>query len=286
MAPELILRAMTRAELDTLVDWAAAEGWNPGRADAEIFWQTDPEAFIAAEQGGELVGGGSIVSYAGRYGFMGFFIMRPDHRSRGLGRKLWLHRRDRLLARLAAGAAIGMDGVFAMQAFYARGGFTLSHRDLRYQGLGAAAAAQPGLVDLHDIAFDALLRYDAAHFGVARERFLRAWIAQREARAWGAVTAAGSLCGYGLVRACRQGCKIGPLFAADAATADKLYRALAAYMPGQPVYLDVPENNPQALALARAHGLREVFGCARMYHGAPPQIPAQEIYGVTTFELG
>lgn len=95
MAPELILRAMTRAELDTLVDWAAAEGWNPGRADAEIFWQTDPEAFIAAEQGGELVGGGSIVSYAGRYGFMGFFIMRPDHRSRGLGRKLWLHRRGR-----------------------------------------------------------------------------------------------------------------------------------------------------------------------------------------------
>jgi hypothetical protein len=33
---------MRRAELDTLVEWAADEGWNPGRNDAQIFWDTDP----------------------------------------------------------------------------------------------------------------------------------------------------------------------------------------------------------------------------------------------------
>jgi hypothetical protein len=52
------------------------------------------------------------------------------------------------------------------------------------------------------------------------------------------------------------------------------------------VFLDVPENNPQALALAERHGMREVFGCARMYLGAPPHIPWELIFGVTTFELG
>jgi hypothetical protein len=40
------------------------------------------------------------------------------------------------------------------------------------------------------------------------------------------------------------------------------------------------------MALARRHGLREVFGCARMYHGPQPVTPHDEIYGVTTFELG
>ncbi len=40
------------------------------------------------------------------------------------------------------------------------------------------------------------------------------------------------------------------------------------------------------MALVRAHGMREVFGCARMYLGPPPDLPGAEIFGVTTFELG
>ena len=81
--------------------------------DAEIFWATDPEGFAAAEMDGELVGGGSIVSYGGRFGFMGFFIVAPPHRGRGLGRRLWERRKQALLARLDPGAAIGMDGELA-----------------------------------------------------------------------------------------------------------------------------------------------------------------------------
>jgi len=284
MVPELVIRPMTRAELDTLVEWAADEGWNPGLNDARIFWDTDPEGFIAAELGGELIGGGSIVSYKGRFGFMGFFIVRPDHRGRGLGRRLWLHRRDRLIARLRAPAVIGMDGVFDMQGFYARGGFVLCNRDLRFEGVGAVAPAD-SLVDLASVPFAELARYDAAHFPAPRERFLKAWIAQSGSRALGAVQD-GVLRGYGVIRPCRQGFKIGPLFAADGDTAEALYRGLGDIAPGAPVFLDVPEDNAQAMALAERHGMREVFGCARMYYGPPPIVPQGEIFGVTTFELG
>lgn len=106
MPPEPTMRVMTRPELDTLVDWTAAEGWNPGLNDVQIFWDTDPEGFIAAEHDGALIGGGSIVADAGRFGFMGFFIVRADHRSQGLGRQLRQTRRDRLIARLQAPAVI------------------------------------------------------------------------------------------------------------------------------------------------------------------------------------
>jgi hypothetical protein len=40
------------------------------------------------------------------------------------------------------------------------------------------------------------------------------------------------------------------------------------------VSLDVPENNPQALALAARHRLDEVSGCARMWLGRPPAVAA------------
>ncbi|NCA69822.1 MAG: GNAT family N-acetyltransferase [Sphingobacteriia bacterium] len=285
MAAALTIRPMTCRELETLVDWAAAEGWNPGLNDARIFWDTDPAGFIAAELQGELIGGGSIVAYGDVFGFMGFFIVRPEYRSQGLGHQLWYARRDRLIARLRAPAMIGMDGVFTMQDFYVRGGFVLSHRELRFAGVGVAAALDTGLVDLAEVPFAELAAYDAAHFPAPRDAFLRAWIAQPGGRALGALRA-GRLQGYGVIRPCQQGYKIGPLFAADAEIADSLLRGLADHARGEAFFLDVPENHPEALALAARHGLREVFGCARMYYGPPPRLPDQEIFGVTTFELG
>ena len=285
MQSDLKIRPMSRPEFDRLVDWAAAEGWNPGLHDAEVFWQTDPAAFVAAELDGELIGGGSIVSYDGRFGFMGFFIMRPEFRGRGLGSRLWHARRDRLRARLQPGAAIGMDGVFEMQPFYARGGFGFSHRDIRFQGEGVAADLSSGLVPVEQLPFAQLLAYDSAHFPAPRADFLRAWVAQADSRAL-AVPGERGLRGYGVIRRCREGAKIGPLFADDPATAEQLFAGLAAFAPGQPVFLDVPENNPDAMALARGHGMREVFGCAHMYLGPAPSLPWHETYGVTTFELG
>lgn len=285
MSADLVVRPMSRAELDVLVGWAADEGWNPGLNDAEIFWATDPEGFVAAEVDGRLVGGGSIVSYGGRFGFMGFFIVAPSHRGRGLGARLWRHRRGALLDRLAPGASIGMDGVFAMQPFYAEGGFVLAGRDLRFEGVGAAAGLAPGLVDAREVPFAALAAYDTAHFPAPRPHFLARWIAQPGARALAAL-GDGGVRGYGVVRPCRRGFKVGPLFAADAAIADALLRGLGDHARGAPLVLDVPEGNAAALALAGAHGMREVFGCARMYLGPTPDLPGEEIFGVTTFELG
>jgi len=285
MASEPIIRAMTRNELDILVDWAAEEGWNPGLNDAQIFWDTDPDGFIAAERDGELIGGGSIVAYGERFGFMGFFIIRPDQRGQGLGRHLWHIRRDRLSERLREPVMIGMDGVFGMQDFYSRGGFVLSHRDLRFEGVGFSVKRDARLVDLAEVPFELLASYDATHFPAPREEFLRAWIAQPGSRALGAMDGVG-LQGYGVIRPCRQGFKIGPLFAADIQTAEVLFYGLVDHAPGAPIFLDVPENNPQALALVARHGLHEVFGCARMYLGPFPTVPDAEVFGVTTFELG
>ncbi|WP_221033158.1 GNAT family N-acetyltransferase [Actomonas aquatica] len=279
-------RTATRAELDIAVEWAAAEGWNPGLHDAALFWHTDPAGFVCAERDGGVIATGSIVAYGDAAGFMGFFIVRPDLRGQGIGREFWTWRRDTLRARLRPDAPIAMDGVFDMQAFYARGGFQFTHRNLRMAGTGRRSAQlDPALVDLSVLPFADVLAYDTAHFGCSRARFLEPWIRPAGGLALGFVTHH-TLRGIGVIRPCREGYKIGPLFADDAHIAEALFVGLSAHAADQPLFLDTPENNPAALALAQAHGLTEVFGCARMVHGPIPDLPWNRIYGVTTFELG
>jgi ribosomal protein S18 acetylase RimI-like enzyme len=283
--PELIVRNMRREELDVLVGWAIDEGWNPGLNDAEIFWATDPNGFIAAELKGKMIGGGSIFSYDGLYGFMGFFIIHPDHRSQGLGNTLWQARLKKLIKRLQAPAVIGMDGVFDMQAYYAKGGFEFSARDLRYESIGRPCPDRDGVVELSTVPFEQIEAYDRAHFPAPRTEFLRRWLAQPGAHALGAISE-GDLTGFGVLRPCQNGCKIGPLFADNPTIAENLFLALSSRVPGKSIFLDVPENNQAAVAMALRHNMEEVFGCAKMYFGPKPVLPDHEIFAVTTFELG
>jgi len=282
-------RRLHRTEVPLLAEWAAREGWNPGLHDVDAFWAQDPDAFWGAEIDGELVGCASAVAYDGAFGFWGFFIVRPEHRRQGIGGSLAPFTIDDLRTRLEPGAAIGLDGVFAQQAYYASLGFVLSHRNLRMQGVGRAPAAGSGrhrLVDQAEVDADALLAFDAAHFGVERPRFLEHWSRPDDGLALAALGDDGAIVGTGVVRRCRTGWKVGPLFAADVDVARSLLDAMSARAEGQPLFLDVPENNADALALADEHGMGEVFGCARMYLGAPPPTPWQRVFGVTTFELG
>ncbi|WOO42428.1 hypothetical protein RZN69_04950 [Rubellicoccus peritrichatus] len=281
---EVSYRNATRDELDIAVSWAAAEGWNPGLDDADVFWETDPEGYVVAERDGEVIATGSIVSY-GDFGFMGFFIVKQELRSQHIGTGFWQWRKEMLHKRLTPGAAIGMDGVFDMQPFYARGGFKFTHRNLRMEGVGRPSQPAGNLSELSMVPFDKVADLDKRCFGFDRERFLRKWIAPKHGLALGAFDG-DHLQGYGVVRQCGRGYKIGPLFAETSETAESIFLALSDRAAGEPIFLDTPENNPAAMALARKYEMSEVFGCARMYAGPAPSLPWENIYGVTTFELG
>lgn len=282
----MTVRPLQREELDTVLEWAAAEGWNPGLHDAESFWAADPAGFFALESEGELVGSISLVAYGHRYGFAGLFIVRPEFRGRGIG-SLGV---ENLLAgfrrRLDANATIAIDGVFEMQEYYASLGMEFNHRNIRMAGVGAAnPAARSACHWLTGVPFAEIVAYDTSHFGAPRAEFLHPWIHQAGALAVAALDD-GQLTGYGVVRPCRAGFKIGPLFAANSEIAELLYAGMSDHADGAPLFLDVPEINGAAMALAAAHHLTEVFGCARMTMGPPPHISWLEVFGVTTFELG
>jgi ribosomal protein S18 acetylase RimI-like enzyme len=279
------IRTLTRPELDTALEWAAVEGWNPGLYDGEAFYAADPRGFFGAFLDGEMVGSLSAVSYGQSFGFLGLYIVRPEYRGRGYGMALWRAALDALGKRTVG--TVGLDGVVERQADYVRSGFKTAYRNVRYQGV-ASEPVPVGreVVSLAAVPFDVLRRYDSGLFPAPRERFLRVWIGQPYGAAFGLPDRDG-LAGYGVIRKCRSGFKIGPLFADAAGGAEALFLALRNHAgPGEPIVLDVPESNLAAVALAERHGLGVVFETARMYKGAPPDLPLASIFGVTTFELG
>jgi GNAT superfamily N-acetyltransferase len=227
---------------------------------------------------GEPIASISGVAYDEGFGFLGFYIVKPGHRGKGYGLRIWNACMDRL-----RGRNVGLDGVVAQQRNYRKSGYRLAYKNVRYQGTGGAAAA--GIVDASSLPFEALAAYDRTCFPAPRERFLRCWLAMPESAAL-AVLRRGRLAGYGVVRRCRAGHKIGPLFADDAEAAEALFRALAARAADEPFFLDVPEINAEAKALVARHGMTPVFETARMYTGPDPAIALDRVFGVTSFELG
>lgn len=282
MSGRYTITPATREELDTLIGWAADEGWNPGLHDADCFYAADAEGFLLGRLDGEPVAGISVVKYGSGAAFLGLYIVKSGFRGRGLGLGLW----GAGMARLA-GRNVGLDGVPAQQANYRKSGYTLAWRNVRQEGLGGSAApTDERIVPLARVPSSALLAYDKAFFPDGRDAFLRCWTAQpgHTVLAW---VDHGMLQGYGVLRPCRSGFKIGPLFADSAAAAEGLFMALkSAAGADAKVYLDTPEVNREAIALARRHGMVPVFETARMYTGPAPALPLERLYGITTFELG
>ena len=120
---------MSADEVALAIDWAAGEGWNPGLSDAVSVRAADPGGFLSARLDGRLVGSIASVRYGQGYGFIGLYIVDPSLRGQGIGTLLW----DAGMAR-QSGRTCGLDGVVAMQDAYARSGFVLAHRNVRYGG--------------------------------------------------------------------------------------------------------------------------------------------------------
>lgn len=283
---------MSLDDLRTVLDWAAAEGWNPGIGDAVPFMVADPTGYLVTTHDDDpaIASAISMVRYGRDFAFLGLYIARPDMRGRGLGWAVW----SAGMARLA-GRTIGLDGVLAQQDNYRKSGFAPAHRNIRHQGPAPDVGPPPGmtLVDVATIPFDALSAYDHPCFGAERAHFLASWIANPHAVGLAAAVD-GRPAGYGVIRRCREGWKIGPLFADGPAEAEALFLGLCARMrdiggpdggPG-PVVLDTPEVNAGAVAMAERFGLAPAFETARMYAGPAPKIDLGRVYGITSFELG
>ena len=142
---------------------------------------------------------------------------------------------------------VGLDGVVAQQDNYRKSGFALAYANIRYGGMVAAPEMpRADVIALSDAPFAQVEADDATVFPASRSSFLRIWIGA-PGHLGCALLRDGRLAGWGVIRPCRQGRKIGPLVADDRTAAEAVLSALFARAGGGDVFLDVPSVNRDAV---------------------------------------
>lgn len=276
------IKTMTRKEIDIAIDWAAKEGWNPGLYDADCYFSADQNGFLIGFLGDEPIAVISVIKYADSFGFIGFYIVKPEYRGKGYGIQIWNEGLKYL-----EGVNIGLDGVVTQQENYKKSGFKLAYRNIRYEGVGGGKHPKnPDIIELSKLPFETIDVYDQPFFPVNRSQFIKSWINQPECHSLG-IMQNGKLAGYGVIRKCRNGYKIGPLYADNMALAESLFLALKSKTnSSEPIFLDTPEVNQVAVELAETNNMKVSFETARMYTGDFPDIPTNRLFGVASFEIG
>lgn len=272
-------RRATLAELGQVLDWAAAEGWNPGLDDATAFFAADTEGFFVAEgAGGDLQAAISVVNHTDAFAFLGLYIVRPASRGQGIGVGLWTHAMQH-----AGSRVVGLDGVEAQQDNYVRSGFSHAGATMRFTG-DVTGDADPAVRAATPDDIAKLIGLEAGASGVAKPRYLRVWFGDTATRRTFVRTGPQGITGCCTIRACQTGAKIGPLVANSAEDAGGLIHH-AATVFGGPVTLDVPETAVELVALFGQLGLTPGFRTARMYRG-PSAASHHQNFAVTSLELG
>ncbi|MDF1758196.1 MAG: GNAT family N-acetyltransferase [Legionellaceae bacterium] len=283
MKDEYIVTHMTKDEVELAIDWAANESWNPGLNDAKCFYATDPNGFFIGKLNDVPVTMGSAVIYDDEFAFCGLYMASEDYRHKGFGYTLTKKRLEYIGSRNA-----GLDGLILMVSKYENLGYQIAHYNTRYRGCGPyELRCQPKytLTSLAEIEMSKIVAFDRLHFPAPRDTFLNCWLKQKDGAGFG-VLIEDKLCGYGYIRPCRSGFKIGPLFADNQDIAEEIFLKLIDFAGDKEFYIDCPETNLNAKALAFEYDLETIFQSARMYLKYEPKIAIQNVYGITSLELG
>ncbi len=288
----LRIRELELEQIPVVMEWSRREGFAPGFGDFEIYRHTDRQGLWIAWLDQEPVGCIAGVRYNLDYGFIGLYLVVPQHRGHGYGRELWKH----ALRHLSDLTCIGLEAAPSRIVDYASWGFESSSLTTRWRWskgdcIAAARELPKGLrvVGGSDVPTAAVQVYDAQRELSPRPHFLADWLGHPSGQVLALVDERGICHGFGRIRPCLlktgQGWRIGPLLADSTALASYLIGRLQHLHSGV-LLIDTPGLNASASDLMSALGFVVESETVRMYRGHLPKVSLDDVFALACLELG
>ena len=282
--PRFRIEPMTQAESIQMISLVEQEGWNPGAEDGQTYFRANPNGLFSGRIDGKMIGCASTMLYGDDFAFFGMYIVASDFRKQGYGMAL-----TRRCLDYAGDRAISLAGVIKNVKAYSETGFKPAYRARRFQlGSGIHEVQRREdieIVGYHPALLNAVTDFDERYFPARRQSFLDVWLNQPRAITRVALTG-GRVTGYIVLRPCLEGAKVGPLFAESATVARALLLLASQALQRYPVFIDVPEVNNRAMALAADLNMKLVWETLQMYTRMPREIELDGVYGLTNLEMG
>jgi GNAT superfamily N-acetyltransferase len=252
-------------------------GWNQNEADWRVFLR---DGAVRAMDDGDpvtLAATAAVLPLGPDLAWISMVLVRPDLRRRGLATRLmrWA------VERLDGTRCVALDATPAGRDVYRR----LDFRDVlgftRWQLPAALPAPRRPVRPLRDADWPTLLAFDRAAFGAPRESLLRGFAQRLPAACW----IAEDLSGFALGRDGLRLPQVGPVVAAESATAAALVAA-AARAVGGTVLLDIADDAGDVVAMLEANGALRLRPFTRMARGAAPPGDAARLIAMGGPEFG
>jgi len=260
---------MNQADVPLMLRLKAEAGWNQTEADVHRFLAMEPAGCFVAEFAGQGVGTVTTCRFDGTVGWIAMLLVDSTVRGQGVGTRLMRHAIDWLDQQGVVSQRL--DATAEGRPIYEKLGFGQQFTVTRWKGTAQPLTSLTETVenfDEHKIA--SLLELDRTCVGVDRGKLLRR-LAQESDVTARIVHGADrdELVGYLITRPGALARQIGPGVARTEAAGRALFMDALHRCRGQPVMLDVPDDNSVAKATVEEAGLSPARQFIRMGRGDP-----------------
>ncbi len=244
----------------------ALAGWNQLPEDWLRLLQHEPQGCFVAMIENRIVGTVTTTRHQTDLGWIGMMLVHPDFRGRGIARQLmqsalnYLRQSDVRCIMLDA-TPLG-EPVYLKMGFVPDWSFSRWHRT-NGSDKDSVVDAQAAVSALPSSWPTNLQQLDRNAFGAERLRWLDRVLPNCLRQSF---VNNNDDYGFGLLRSGHSAFYLGPVTASTATAAQQIVDNLLHQLSG-PVFWDVPEPNPAAVAMAEARGFQRLRSLTRMRYG-------------------
>lgn len=273
---------MTEADLALGMYLKTQAGWNQTEADWRRFLALEPMGCFVAEVDGEPAGT-LTTCVLGSVAWIAMVLVDEARRGQGIGSALMKHAVAYLDARNIP--TIRLDATPLGRPVYQKLGFEDEYTLTRYGGTPVPMPETGPVRPYAPDDFDAVTRLDRQLAGTDRTKLLVRLLAEQGEQTR-VVVENGRLTGYCALRPGTRATQVGPCLAITANAGVRLLADALGRCAGQPVMIDIVDDNAVAATFIRGTGLEAQRPFVRMYRGVLPVDEPQGLFASSGPEKG